>query len=65
MAKTDMTKKSDKELQDIIADKRTEIQSERFKDKMSRKASILKGGRKEIARAKTEVTARLKANKTK
>lgn len=65
MAKETLTKKSDKELEELIAEKRTEIQSERFKDKMSRKASVFTNGRKTIARALTELNARRKKASTK
>lgn len=58
MAKETLTKKTEKELEELITLKRTEIQSERFKDKMSRKASVFQNARKTIARALTELQAR-------
>ena len=55
---SDITKKSDTELQTLIATARDTIQAERFKDPFSRKAGIIRSAKREIARALTEVTKR-------
>ncbi len=55
---SDITKKSDAELQALIATARESIQAERFKDPFSRKAGVIRDAKREIARALTEVTKR-------
>ena len=56
----DIVKKSDKELAEIVEKGRETIRAERFKDVMSRKASIIRAAKTEIARALTELTVRRK-----
>ena len=55
---TDITKKTDAELQDIISTARATIQAERFKDRFSRKAGVIRAAKLEIARAMTEISTR-------
>ena len=55
---TDIRKKSDAELAELVQSARETVQQERFKDKFSRKASIIQNAKTEIARALTELTAR-------
>ena len=50
--------KNDDELNAYINEKRQDILAERLKDVQSRKGSVIKTGRKEIARALTEKNAR-------
>ncbi|MFT7645065.1 MAG: ribosomal protein L29 [Candidatus Paceibacteria bacterium] len=58
----DIQKKSDAELTDMVQTARETVREERFKDKFSRKASIIRTAKTEIARVLTELTAR-KSNK--
>ena len=61
----DIRKKSDKELVDLVGKGRETVRQERFKDAMSRKASIIRGAKTEIARALTELSARRRNPETK
>lgn len=54
----DIRKKSEAELINMVEEGRKTIREERFKDKWSRKASIVRNAKLEIARAFTELTAR-------
>ncbi len=54
----DIRKKSDKELTELVQKGRQSIREERFKDAMSRKASVIRNAKTEIARALTELSAR-------
>lgn len=54
----DIRNKSDKELTDVVDSARETLREERFKDKLGRKASIIKKAKLEIARALSELTAR-------
>lgn len=51
-------KKDDKELLTVIADAQETLRAERFKDKFSRKANIIRTAKREIARAKTTLSLR-------
>ena len=53
--------KTDTELDELINEKRADILAERLKDSQSRKGSVIKQGRKEIARVLTEKTERARA----
>jgi ribosomal protein L29 len=64
-AMQDIHKKSDKELAEIIEAARETIRAERFKDRFSRKASVTKNAKLEIARALTELNARRRNPDTK
>ncbi len=61
----DIRKKSDKELTDLVKESREAIRQERFKDIMSRKASVIRNAKTEIARALTEFTTRQNNPETK
>ncbi|HMO77837.1 MAG TPA: 50S ribosomal protein L29 [Candidatus Paceibacterota bacterium] len=50
--------KSEAELTELVNTSRETIRAERFKDKFSRKASIITGAKREIARALTVLRAR-------
>jgi len=54
----DIRKKSDTELVEMVSAAREAARAERFKDKFSRKASIITNAKKEAARALTELSAR-------
>jgi ribosomal protein L29 len=54
----DIRKKSDKELTELVQTARETVRQERFKDIMSRKASVIKNAKTDIARALTELTSR-------
>ena len=61
----DIRKKSDKDLAEVVEKSRQTLRHERFKDAMSRKASIIRGAKTEIARALTELGARRRNPETK
>ncbi len=56
--------KSTAELQKLIAEKEDVLRNERFKDKFSRKAGLIRESKRQIARAHTELTARAAADNT-
>jgi len=60
----DIKKKSDSELTELVQKERQTLREERFKDKFSRKGSIIWNAKKTIARALTEQNARTKETKT-
>lgn len=55
---TDIQKKTNNELVELVVSTRETLRAERFKDKFSKKASIIKNAKETIARALTEQTAR-------
>ncbi len=57
---TDIRKKTPAELAELVRSARETVRAERFKDKFSRKASVIKTAKTEIARALTELTSRAK-----
>ena len=61
----DIKKKSDAELTELVQTARETVRTERFKDKISRKASVITNAKKDIARALTELTARRRNPETK
>ncbi|MCB9816685.1 50S ribosomal protein L29 [Candidatus Nomurabacteria bacterium] len=61
----DIKKKSDAELTELVQSARETVRQERFKDKFSRKASVIQGNKLEIARALTELSARRRNPQTK
>jgi large subunit ribosomal protein L14 len=61
----DIQKKSDKELTQFVADARKTVREERFKDTMSRKASVIRQAKTDIARALTELSTRRRNPETK
>ncbi len=58
MNMSDIRKKTDAELMELVTKARETVRAERFKDTFSRKANIITGAKKEIARALTELTVR-------
>tara|TARA_B100000508_G_scaffold31981_1_gene24576 strand:- start:17061 stop:17261 length:201 start_codon:yes stop_codon:yes gene_type:complete len=54
----DIRKKSDAELVEMVSAGRETTRAERFKDKFSRKASVISGAKREVAQALTELNAR-------
>ncbi len=58
MKYTDIQKKSDTELSELVAASREALRAERFKDKFSKKASVIKTAKTTVARALSEQTAR-------
>jgi len=54
----DIRKKTIAELTTLVIEAREAIRQERFKDKFSRKSSIIQKAKKEIARLQTELSAR-------
>ncbi len=65
MTMKEIKTKNDAELAEYITEKRADILAERLKDTQSRRGSVIQLGRKEIARALTEKTAREKADESK
>lgn len=61
----DVRKKSDGELSELVQSARETVRQERFKDRFSRKAGIIRNAKTEIARALTELTARKNNQETK
>jgi len=61
----DVRKKSDVELSELVQKGRETVRQERFKDKFSRKAGIIRNAKTEVARALTELTARKTNQETK
>ncbi len=55
---SEIRKKTDAELVELVNTTRETLRAERFKDKFSRKASVITGAKREIARALTQLTAR-------
>jgi ribosomal protein L29 len=62
---SDIRKKTDTELVELVEKARETVRAERFKDKFSRKANIIVGAKKEIARLLTELTVRRSNGNTK
>lgn len=58
MIYSDIQKKTDAELSELVINARETLRAERFKDKFSKKASIIKTAKETIAQALTEQTAR-------
>jgi ribosomal protein L29 len=56
----DIRKKSDAELASMVEQSRETVRQERFKDRFSRKAGVIRQAKLEAARALTELTARRK-----
>jgi len=54
----DIQKKTDAELTELVIATRGELRTENFKDKFTKKASVIAGAKKTIAQALTEITAR-------
>ncbi len=61
----DIRKKSEKDLAEMVQKGRETVRHERFKDALSRKASVIRNAKKETARALTELNARRRNQETK
>ena len=61
----DIRKKSDSELTEMVEKARSTVREERFKDRHSRKASVIRSAKTEAARALTELNARRRNLETK
>lgn len=61
----DIRKKSEAELASVVEAARQTIREERFKDKFSRKANVIRNAKTEVARALTELSARRRNPETK
>lgn len=61
----DIQKKSDSELIELVQSNRETVRQERFKDKVARKAGIIRNAKTEIARALTELNTRRNNKETK
>jgi len=62
---TDIRKKSETELTEVVEAARETLRTERFKDKFSRKANVIQNAKTEIARVLTELTDRRRNPETK
>ncbi len=62
---TDIRKKTEAELTELVQTARETLREERFKDKFGRKASVIKNAKAEIARVLTEFSARRSNPETK
>jgi ribosomal protein L29 len=58
-------KQSDAELAELVNESRETIREERFKDSGTRKASVIRNAKAEIARALGELNARRRKSETK
>lgn len=63
--KQDMQKKSDRELAELVTEAREAVRAERFKDRFSRKANVIRKSKLDIARALTEISVRRRNQLTK
>jgi ribosomal protein L29 len=61
----DIAKKSADELEELVTTTRGELQSERFKDRFTRKASVIRQAKLTIARILTELNTRARQAETK
>lgn len=55
---SDLKKKTDKELTELVQNSREAVREEFFKEKFSRKTNVIHENKKTIARALTELSAR-------
>lgn len=55
---SDIKKKTDAELAELVGQARESVRKERFKDKFSKKAHVINTAKKEVARALTELSTR-------
>ncbi len=62
---SEIKKKTDAELIETVVNAREMVRVERFKDKFSRKASVIAIAKKDIARGLTELSARRRNNDAK
>ena len=59
----EIVSQSDAELRALVSNNREQLRAERFKDKFSRKAGIIRTAKKQIARSLTVLKAREEATK--
>ena len=57
----DIRKKTDKELVELVEKARETVREERFKDKFSRKAGVIRSNKQDVARALSELNTRRNA----
>ena len=57
----DIRKQSDKELVELVTKGREAVRGERFKDKFSKNAGVIRTNKKAVARALTELNVRRNA----
>jgi ribosomal protein L29 len=62
---SEISTKTDAELIEMVNTSRETVRAERFKDKFSRKASVINSAKREIARALTVLSARRHNNDAK
>ena len=55
---SDIQKKTDAELSELVISSREVLRAERVKDKFSKKASIIRTAKETVAQALTEINAR-------
>lgn len=60
--RTDIKTKSDEDLRALVLTAQETLREERFKDKFSRKAGLIRENKKQIARAQTELRSRQLTN---
>lgn len=58
MKHTDIQKKNDSELFELVSTSRENLRAELFKDKFSKKASVIRTAKMIVARTLTEINAR-------
>jgi ribosomal protein L29 len=62
---SEIRKKTEAELLEVVTTTREALRVERFKDKFSRKSSVINNAKREIARALTELSLRRHNKETK
>lgn len=58
----DIRKQSDSELVELVKKSREAVREERFKDKFSKNAGVIRSNKKDVARSLTELNARRNAS---
>ena len=54
----DISKKADKEVVEFVQQAREAVRTERFKDKFSKNANVIRSNKKDVARGLSELNAR-------
>jgi len=54
----DISKKADKEVVEFVQQAREVVRTERFKDKFSKNANVIRSNKKDVARGLSELNAR-------
>lgn len=65
MKMDEIKRQSDRELTELVSAQREVLRQERFKDRMSRKASVIKKAKQAIAQTLTELNERRRNGATK